>query len=89
MASESEKRRVWEKGKIVRGRNPNLYRKDYLGNLIYWSSYSQNSLMGWEIDHVNPKNNGGSESIRNKQPLQTRANKEKSDKYPYKRKSLK
>ena len=85
MASESEKIKVWEKGKIVRGRNPSLYRKDYLGHLIYWSSYGQNTLMGWEIDHVNPKNNGGSESIRNEQPLQTRANRKKSDKYPYKR----
>lgn len=85
MANEEQKRKVWEKGKIIRGRNPDLYRKDYLGNTIYWPSYGQNTLMGWVIDHINPKNNGGSESIRNKQPLQTRANLVKSDKYPYKK----
>lgn len=86
MASESEKRKVWEKGKPVKGKNPNTHRKDVLGNEIYWASYGKNSPKGWEIDHKNPKDNGGSESIKNKQPLQTKANRKKSNKYPYKKK---
>jgi len=35
----------------------------------------------WEIDHKKPKAKRGSDSLRNKQPLQTKANREKSDKY--------
>ena len=86
MASDSEKRKVWERGKPIKGKNPSTHRKDAMGNEIYWASYGKNSPMGWEIDHKNPKDNGGSESIKNKQPLQTKANREKSNKYPYKKK---
>ena len=86
MATENEKRKIWGKGKFIREKDPNLYRKDYLGNIIYWHSYGLDTDMGWEIDHINPKDKGGSESIRNKQPLQTKANREKSNRYPYRKK---
>ena len=87
MASKKEIQKVWEKGKKIRGKNPNTYRKDEQGNEIYRHSYGKNSEKGWEIDHKKPKNKGGSDSLRNKQPLQTSENKRKSDKYPYKNKS--
>ena len=88
MASEEEKRKVWEKGKKIRGKDPSTYRKDEMGNEIYWASYGKNSQKGWEIDHKKPVSKGGSESIKNKQPLQTKANKKKSNKYPHKKKRL-
>jgi hypothetical protein len=87
MASQNEIDQVWEKGKKVKGKNPDLYRLDDHDNIIYKHSYGKNSTMGWEIDHKNPKANRGSEHMKNKQPLQTNTNRQKSDKYPFKKPS--
>ena len=73
--------KIWEKGTPVRGKNPNLYRKDVNGDTMYKSSYCKTSPMGWEVDHKNPKANGGSDSMRNLQPMQWKGNREKGDKY--------
>lgn len=81
--SQEEIDAVWEKGKPIKGKNPELYREDAFGNEIYKPSYGKEGEKSWEIDHKRPPNKGGSESLRNKQPLQTAANKEKSDKYPF------
>ncbi len=86
MTSKKEIDKVWEKGKKIKGKNPNTHRKDVHGNEIYKPSYGKISEKGWEIDHKKPKNKDGSDSIRNKQPLQTKENRKKSDKYPYKKK---
>ena len=40
---------VWEKGKVIPGKNPNLYRQDKLGNTMYKPSYGKYSEMGWNI----------------------------------------
>lgn len=71
---------VWEKAKSIRGKNPNLYRRDFMGNIIYKSSYGKASEMGWEIDHSKPKSKGGTDHLNNLRPLQTRANRRKGDK---------
>ena len=84
MPTNDEIQQVWEKGRVVRGKKPNLYRKDDLGNEIYRPSYGKETPMGWEIDHKKPKSKGGSDSVRNKRPLQSGANARKSDKYPHK-----
>lgn len=81
--------KVWEKGKVIPGKNPDLYRKDSHGNEIYKPSYGKNGAKSWEIDHKVPVSKGGSDSQKNKQPLQTDANRQKSDKYPVKPGSLK
>lgn len=72
---------VWSKSSKVRGKNPNLYRKDKLGNEIFYPSYGKNTQMGWEIDHSKPKSKGGTDHLNNLQVLQTNANRKKSDKY--------
>ena len=74
--------KVWQKGQIVRGKDPNSYRKDDCGNLLYRSSYGIESEMGWEIDHINPVKNGGSDNIRNLRPLKSSENAAKGDTYP-------
>lgn len=73
---------VWDKGRIVRGENPALYRRDQCGAIIFRSSYGKRTAMGWEIDHIHPVKRGGTDSIRNLQPLQWENNRRKGDDYP-------
>ncbi|MCK4329346.1 HNH endonuclease [candidate division WOR-3 bacterium] len=74
---------VWEKGHKVRGKNPNMYRRDECGNLIYKPSYGNETPMGWEIDHRKPVAKGGTDHMNNLRPLQSEANAVKGDKYPW------
>jgi len=76
--------KVWEKGKKIPGKNPDLYRQDAAGNLIYKPSYGKNSEKGWEVDHKNPVSQDGTDNLRNLQPLQIDENREKGDQYPWK-----
>ncbi|PIP12854.1 MAG: HNH endonuclease [bacterium (Candidatus Stahlbacteria) CG23_combo_of_CG06-09_8_20_14_all_34_7] len=75
---------VWERAKKISGKDPGLYRLDAMGNEIYKPSYGKNSKKGWEVDHKKPLDKGGTDNLKNLQPLQTKKNKEKSNKYPFK-----
>ncbi len=77
-------RKVWDKGKRIPGKNPNLHRQDAAGNPIYKPAYGKDSGMGWQIDHKKPVDKGGTDNPRNLQPLQTDENREKGDRYPWK-----
>jgi len=68
---------AWGKADTIRGKNPDEYRRDSVGNTIYYSSYGKTSTMGWELDHVKAQANGGSHHPRNIQALQTSANRSK------------
>lgn len=72
----------WNIARPIRGKNPNLFRRDSLGNVIYKPAYGMNSSIGWEIDHIFPKSKGGSDSRKNLQALQTKANRQKSNTMP-------
>lgn len=84
MASEKEKQLAWEKAKPIRGKDPNVWRKDDYGNKIRWGSYGTQGEYGWEIDHIKPKAKGGTDSSRNLRALHWEENRKKRDKYPYK-----
>lgn len=75
--------KVWEKGQVIPGKNPDVYRKDACGNTIFRHSYGKESDMGWEIDHKHPIAQGGTDNLRNLQPLQSAENSRKGKKYPY------
>ena len=79
MATEREKRQAWGKAKPIRGKNPNLYRRDSEGNQIYKPAYGTHGKQGWEVDHRKPRSKGGSDSPRNLQALQTAANRRKGN----------
>lgn len=85
MANQKQIDNVWNNATKIRGKNPNLYRKDDYGNPIYKPSYGKTSDMGWELDHKYPKSKGGSDSSRNLQAVQWEENRKKSDTYPYKK----
>ena len=69
------KNAVWEKGHPIPGRAPSKLRKDDYGNTIRNKDYgNRNSTFGWEIDHIVPKADGGTDDLSNLRPLQWEAN---------------
>jgi len=68
---------VWQKGKIIPGNNPNVFRQDSCGAWLRFSDYgNRQSKYGWEIDHIT---SGGPDYLSNLRPLHWRNNVEKSN----------
>jgi len=84
MATKKIIEQVWEKAKTIRGKETVVWRKDKYGNKIRFGSYGTQGDCGWEIDHKNPKDKGGSDKIRNLQPLHWKENRKKGVKIKYK-----
>ncbi|MHA1974875.1 MAG: HNH endonuclease signature motif containing protein [Candidatus Hodarchaeales archaeon] len=76
--SDSKIQQVWEKGTVVSGQDSTKWRKDQCGAWIYRSSYGKQTEYGWEIDHIKPKSQGGSDEVSNLRPLQWENNREKA-----------
>ncbi len=74
---------VWEKAPKVSGYDPDLWRRDQCGALIRRAHYGDTeSRFGWEIDHVRPVSEGGSDALINLEPMQWENNRHKGDNYP-------
>lgn len=82
MVTEKDKEWTWEQAKPIRGKNPNLFRRDEEGNKIYKPAFGTSGDMGWQVDHRKPVVRGGTDHRKNLRALQTKANQEKGDKYP-------
>lgn len=71
---------VWAKGRPVAGNEPSIWRLDECGAWIGREYYgNRNSEYGWEIDHISPSANGGSDVLSNLRPLHWENNANKSD----------
>ena len=84
MASRKQIEAAWEKGRPIRGKDREAWRKDARGNTIRHGSYGQHGQYGWDLDHKKPKAKGGTDDPRNIQPLHWEENLKKGDKYPRK-----
>lgn len=75
---------VWQKGKVIPGRDRNTWRHDICGTLMNRLDYgNNNSKYGWEVDHIKPISLGGGDELSNLQPLQWENNRKKGDSYPW------
>ncbi|MBF2754999.1 MAG: HNH endonuclease, partial [Gammaproteobacteria bacterium AqS3] len=74
---------VWEKGRAIRGYDPDKWRCDMCGKVMKHSEYGNtNSEYGWELDHIVPVSRGGSDELSNLQPLHWKTNREKAEQFP-------
>lgn len=85
MPNKKQVQDAWEEAKSMRGKDPDVWRKDKYGNKIRFGSYGTVGDYGWEIDHKNPKDNGGSNTDKNLQPLHWEENRKKGAKKNYKK----
>ena len=74
---------VWQKGRIVQTHNAAAHRQDICANWMQRDQHGKEDNYGWEIDHINPTANGGSDDLSNLQPLWWKNNRRKSDTYPW------
>jgi len=77
MATRDQIEKAWNNAKRVRGKDPNEYRQDPYGNIIYKSSYGKTSQMDWEVDHIKAKERGGRSTTVNLQALHWKVNRSK------------
>jgi hypothetical protein len=66
---------IWGKGRIVRGHDPKIWRKDQCNAWIKKSEYGKrSSQFGWEIDKITTGQKGGEYTNSNCRPLQWQNN---------------
>jgi hypothetical protein len=64
-------RKVWKKGTVVSGNDPEGWRQDQRGAWLARSQYgNRKSRYGWEIDNIKPESEGRGNELSNLRPLQ-------------------
>lgn len=87
---EELRKRIWNRLRIVKGKNPEFFRLDAAGALIEWDQYGEHTPNGWQVDHACPKKlleeNGIKEDywdyIEDLRPFNTANNELKSNDFP-------
>lgn len=73
---------VWATATPVEKNDPKIWRKDFAGAWIRRDQYGKCTTYGWEIDHLRPASQGGTDGIENLVPMHWENNRSKADNYP-------
>jgi len=68
---------VWNKARSLPHFDPDVTRTDSCGARIDKADYGKTTQHGWEIDHVKPVAEGGTDDLSNLQPLHWENNRAK------------
>lgn len=73
--TEEELDIIFSKGKVSTVLSSPEYRIDDFGNIIARSAYGNTNIsVGWEVDHIKPVSEGGTNKLSNLRPLNIPAN---------------
>jgi 5-methylcytosine-specific restriction endonuclease McrA len=81
MVTKKQVEDAWDRAAKVRDKDPDVWRRDEMGNVVRKGSYGTQGEYGWEIDHRRPIAKGGTDHGRNLRILHTPSNRRKSDNY--------
>ncbi|KAL5722849.1 hypothetical protein ACHQM5_006318 [Ranunculus cassubicifolius] len=75
----SVKQQCWEKAEKIKGRDPDRWRRDYLGNIMFRKLVGCPGCLCHDYDHIMPYSKGGKSTLENCQVLQATVNRSKGN----------
>ncbi|KAJ9567268.1 hypothetical protein OSB04_003234 [Centaurea solstitialis] len=75
----SVKQQCWEKAEKIKGRDPDRWRRDPLGNTIFRKLVGCPGCLCHDYDHILPYSKGGKSTLENCQVLQATVNRSKGN----------
>ncbi|XP_039144981.1 uncharacterized protein LOC120282275 [Dioscorea cayenensis subsp. rotundata] len=76
----SVKQQCWDKAEKVKGRDPDRWRRDALGNIVFRKLVGCPGCLCHDYDHIVPYSKGGKSTLENCQVLQATVNRSKGNK---------
>ncbi|KAL3513166.1 hypothetical protein ACH5RR_025883 [Cinchona calisaya] len=77
--SYNVKRQCWEKADKIKGRDPDRWRRDPLGNIVFRKLVGCPGCLCHDYDHIVPYSKGGKSTLENCQVLQATVNRSKGN----------
>ncbi|CAI9112138.1 OLC1v1012528C1 [Oldenlandia corymbosa var. corymbosa] len=75
----SVKQQCWEKADKIKGRDPDRWRRDPLGNMVFRKLVGCPGCLCHDYDHIIPYSKGGQSTLENCQVLQATVNRSKGN----------
>ncbi|KAG6686905.1 hypothetical protein I3843_11G045000 [Carya illinoinensis] len=75
----SVKQQCWDKSEKVRGRDPDRWRRDAIGNIVFRKLVGCPGCLCHDYDHILPYSKGGQSTLENCQVLQATVNRSKGN----------
>ncbi|XP_057792219.1 uncharacterized protein LOC131009035 isoform X2 [Salvia miltiorrhiza] len=75
----SVKQQCWDKAEKIKGRHPDRWRRDPLGNTVFRKLVGCSGCLCHDYDHIIPYSKGGKSTLENCQVLQATVNRSKGN----------
>lgn len=82
------KQQCWEKAEKIKGRDPDRWRRDALGNIVFRKLVGCPGCLCHDYDHIVPYSKGGPSTLENCQVLQATVNRSKGNRTELSRSEL-